>query len=57
MKNQSKIAIHAAKNRYLWGRFAAMQYVVKSGGNLALYRLACQLEAANFGRFANLWSV
>ena len=39
------IAIKAAKNRNTWGLFAARRYCEKRNVPLALYRLACQLEA------------
>jgi hypothetical protein len=39
-------AIKAAKNRKSWGLFGARRYCEKRGVPLGLYRLACQLEAA-----------
>lgn len=39
------VAIYAAKNRRIWGAYAARRYAEKRGA-LAAYRLACQLEAA-----------
>jgi hypothetical protein len=38
-------AIRAARNRYVWGRDAAMRYIMRHGVSPALYRLACQLVA------------
>lgn len=37
-------ARYAAENRHIWGRYATLLYV-RANGILALYRLACQLEA------------
>lgn len=45
MSEQAQIAIRAAKNRKNWVRTAAMRYVMRQGGSMAAYRLACQLEA------------
>jgi len=39
-------AIHAAKNRHNWGRYMSRQYAIKRNVPASLYRLACQLEAA-----------
>ena len=47
MTKQAKIAIRAAKLRHICGRYAARMYVVKRGGCLATYRLACQLQAVS----------
>ena len=44
--SQAQIAIKAAQNRHRWGRWASKQYALNRGVPLALYRLACQLEAA-----------
>jgi hypothetical protein len=49
--SQAQHAIKAAKGRYSWGRFAARRYCEKRGIPFALYRLACQLEAAQRGGF------
>lgn len=45
MSEQAQIAIRAAKNRKNWGRTAAMRYVMRKGGSMSAYRLACQLGA------------
>lgn len=37
-------ARYAARNRFAWGRYATLQYVL-ANNILRLYRLACQLEA------------
>ena len=47
MTKQAKIAITAAKLRQMCGRYAARRYVIKQGGSLAVYRLACQLQAVS----------
>ena len=39
-------AIRAARNRYSWGRNAARLYCDHHQVPLGLYRLACQLHAA-----------
>lgn len=44
-------AIKAAKGRKCWGLFAARKFCVNRGVPLGLYRLACQLEAAQKGGF------
>ena len=44
--SQAQIAIKAAQNRNKWGSFASRRYALNRGVPLALYRLACQLEAA-----------
>ena len=49
MTKQAKIAIRAAKLRHTCGHYAARRYVINHGGNLAAYRLACQLQAVNKG--------
>ena len=47
MTKQAKIAIRAASLRHTCGRYAARMYVIKQGGSLAAYRLACQLRAVS----------
>lgn len=42
-------AIKAAKGRKSWGLFAARRFCAKRAVPLGLYRLACQLEAAQKG--------
>jgi len=39
------IALYAVAHRHSWGTAAARRYAAKRGA-LGLYRLACQLEAA-----------
>lgn len=38
-------AIHAARHRASWGKYAARVYAVRHGVPSGIYRLACQLEA------------
>ena len=45
MKHQH--TIRAAENRYQWGGYATARYLAKHGVTMRLYRLACQLEAAD----------
>jgi hypothetical protein len=40
----AQVAIKAAKNRKVWGRYASIRYAINKGVPLGLYRLACQLE-------------
>ena len=47
MTKNAKIAIRAAKLRRTCGHYAARRYVINKGGNLAAYRLACQLQAVS----------
>ena len=42
----SQIAIHAARNRNKWGSYLTLRYLTMRNCPLSLYRLACQLEAA-----------
>ena len=49
MTKQAKVAIKAAKLRQMCGRYAARMYVIKHGGSIAAYRLACQLQAVSKG--------
>ena len=42
----AKHAIRAARNRRIWGLYAARRYCERRGVPFALYRLACQLDAA-----------
>lgn len=44
-------AIKAAKGRRTWGSFMARAFCKKRQVPLSLYRLACQLEAAQKGGF------
>lgn len=39
-------AVYAARNRYNWGRHAARRYCEHHAVPASLYRLACQLHAA-----------
>lgn len=48
---EAAIAIYAAEHRRKWGRWAAYMYCVRRGVPLGLYRLACQLEAAQKAGF------
>jgi hypothetical protein len=41
----SQTAIYAAAHRYKWGRQAALEYVLKRGCPIGLYRLASQLQS------------
>jgi hypothetical protein len=40
----AQVAIKAAKNRKVWGRYASIRYALNKGVPLGLYRLACILE-------------
>lgn len=51
MSQVAQDAIRAAKNRKSWGAFMARAFCAKRKVPLALYRLACQLEAASKGGF------
>lgn len=42
----STIAIRAANNTHIWGRQAALTYVIRNGVNPRLYYLARMLRAA-----------
>lgn len=44
-------AIKAAKGRRNWGAYMARAFCVKRAVPLSLYRLACQLEAAQKAGF------
>jgi hypothetical protein len=46
MTYNAKMAIKAAKHRYQWGREAAKRFCERRNIPLALYYLACRLEAA-----------
>lgn len=46
MTYEARFAIFAAKHRHQWGREAAKRYCERRGIPLALYYLACRLEAA-----------
>lgn len=45
MNDLARIALYAVAHRHSWGPAAARRYAAKHGAS-ALYRLACQLEAA-----------
>jgi len=45
MTEKAAQAIHAAKHKKHWGRYATMRYVRNHNIPLSAYRLACQLEA------------
>lgn len=51
MSQVAQHAIRAAKNRKSWGSFMARAFCAKRQVPLALYRLACQLEAATKAGF------
>jgi hypothetical protein len=52
MTEQTAIdAVRAAKGRKSWGRFMAAAFCVKRNVPHGLYRLACQLEAAQKAGF------
>lgn len=46
MKPEAILAIHAARHRPRWGAYATRRNMSNSKVPFALYRLACQLEAA-----------
>lgn len=40
----SALAVRAARNRRVWGRWATMRYLAKRGVPVRLYQIACALE-------------
>ena len=44
ISTQAAMAIRAAKNRRVWGRWATARYVAKRGVPMRLYQIAVALE-------------
>lgn len=47
----SAMAIRAARNRRVWGRWATARYLAKRGVPLRLYQIAIACEATANGEF------
>jgi len=47
----SAMAVRAAKNRRVWGRWATMRYLAKRGVPVRLYQIAIACEATANGEF------
>ena len=47
--SHAQIAIKAAKNYNRWGRYMSKRFALSRGVSHNVWRLACQLEAANRG--------
>ena len=44
ISTQAEMAIRAARNRRVWGRYATMRYLAKRGVPVRLYQIAVALE-------------
>ena len=52
----SAMAVRAAKNRRVWGRYATMRYLAKRGVPVRLYQIAVACEATANGKFLEVES-
>ena len=51
ISTQAAMAIRAAKNRRVWGRWATARYLAKRGVPVRLYQIAVACEATANGKF------
>ena len=51
ISTQAAMAIRAARNRRVWGRWATARYLAKRGVPLRLYQIAIACEATANGEF------
>ena len=52
----SAMAVRAARNRRVWGRWATMRYLRRRGVPLRLYQIAMACEATYNGEFLEVES-
>ena len=51
ISTQAVLAIRAARNRRVWGRWATMRYLARRGVPVRLYQIAMACEAMAHGEF------
>ena len=56
ISTQAAMAVRAAKNRRVWGRWATMRYLRRRGVPLRLYQIAMACEATYNGEFLEVES-